>query len=67
MNTVDEVDEEDAAAEEAADKAEKEVKQQATVDEKLSMWRPNRDQEFSRCGDNSTLRWLVETSPIWTR
>ena len=57
MNTVDEVDEEDAAAEEAADKAEKEVKQQATVDEKLSMWRPNRDQEFSRCGDNSTLRW----------
>ena len=64
MNTVDEADEEDAAAEEAADEAEK---QQATVDEKLSMWRPNRDQEFSRCGDNSTLRWLVETSPIWTR
>ena len=54
MNTVDEADEEDAAAEEAADEAEK---QQATVDEKLSMWRPNRDQEFSRCGDNSTLRW----------
>jgi hypothetical protein len=26
-----------------------------TVDEKLSMWRPNRDQEFSRCGVKSIL------------